>query len=53
VVTSTLPLQATYQLGLRLIEEYEVKQFRGSDRIISPNFPELQLTAEQVFAKVG
>lgn len=37
-----------------LIEgEYEVKQFRGSDRIISANFPELQLTVEQVFAKGG
>ncbi len=35
-----------------LIEgEYEVKQFRGSDRIISANFSELQLTVEQVFAK--
>ncbi|MBW4425230.1 MAG: Uma2 family endonuclease [Nostoc desertorum CM1-VF14] len=29
--------------------EYQVRQFRGSDRIISPTFPELNLTAEQIF----
>jgi Uma2 family endonuclease len=28
-------------------------QFRGSDRIISPTFKELQLTAEQIFATVN
>ncbi|HBB35080.1 MAG TPA: hypothetical protein DC064_25660, partial [Cyanobacteria bacterium UBA9273] len=27
---------------------YQVSQFRGSDRIVSPTFPELNLTAEQV-----
>lgn len=33
-----------------LIEgEYQVTQFRGKDRIQSPTFPELNLTAEQVF----
>ncbi len=26
----------------------EIGQFRSSDRVISPTFPELQLTAEQV-----
>jgi Uma2 family endonuclease len=30
--------------------EYEVKTFRGSDRIESSIFPELNLTAEQIFA---
>ncbi len=29
--------------------EYQVRQFRGSNRIISPTFPELNLTAEQIF----
>lgn len=27
---------------------YQVKRFQGSDRIVSPTFPALQLTAEQV-----
>ena len=29
--------------------EYELGQFRGCDRIISPTFPDLVLTAQQVF----
>ncbi len=29
--------------------EYEMQQFRGSDRIVSPTFPEWQLTVEQIF----
>ncbi|MEC4816416.1 MAG: Uma2 family endonuclease [Scytonema sp. PMC 1069.18] len=29
--------------------EYRSKQFRGDDRIESPTFPELNLTAEQIF----
>ena len=29
--------------------EYQVTQFRGSDRIHSPTFPELNLTAQQIF----
>lgn len=29
--------------------EYEVQQFRGDDRIFSPTFPNLQLTANQAF----
>ncbi|MBW4420030.1 MAG: Uma2 family endonuclease [Myxacorys californica WJT36-NPBG1] len=28
--------------------EYQVTQFRGNDRIVSPNFDDLHLTAEQV-----
>ena len=27
---------------------YQSREFRGSDRVISPTFPELQLTAEQI-----
>ncbi|MGG6266429.1 Uma2 family endonuclease [Leptolyngbya sp. AN03gr2] len=30
--------------------EYEMKAFRGDDRIVSPTFPELTVTAAQVFA---
>ncbi len=29
--------------------EYQSKQFRGNDRIQSPTFPELNLTAQQIF----
>jgi Uma2 family endonuclease len=30
--------------------QYQVQQYKGSDRIISPTFPELAITVEQVFA---
>ncbi|MBE9009863.1 Uma2 family endonuclease [Pseudanabaenaceae cyanobacterium LEGE 13415] len=30
--------------------EYEMQAFRGDDRILSPTFPELTLTAAQIFA---
>ncbi|MBN3959966.1 Uma2 family endonuclease [Nostoc sp. NMS8] len=30
--------------------EYRVSKFRGNDRIQSPTFPELDLTAEQIFS---
>ena len=29
--------------------EYQVNQFRSGDRLISPTFPELNLTAKQIF----
>lgn len=29
--------------------EYRVTKFRGDDRIVSPTFPELNLTAQQIF----
>ena len=29
--------------------EYQVSQFRGDDRILSPTFPGLTLTAKQIF----
>ena len=31
-------------------DEYRVSKFRGNDRIQSPTFPELDLTAEQIFS---
>jgi len=43
--------QTTHPSVYQLIEdEYQVQQCRSRDRIISQVFPELTLTAEQVFA---
>ncbi|MDX2242503.1 MAG: Uma2 family endonuclease [Leptolyngbyaceae cyanobacterium bins.302] len=39
------PTLSVYQLSED--GEYEVQQFRGSDRVFSPTFPNLQLTAER------
>ncbi|MEH2461422.1 Uma2 family endonuclease [Nostoc sp.] len=47
------PKQATVSLYTLIEGEYQVSQFRGSDRIISPTFPELNLTAEQIFQASG
>ncbi|MBV9389076.1 MAG: Uma2 family endonuclease [Chroococcidiopsidaceae cyanobacterium CP_BM_ER_R8_30] len=44
------PKQPTFSVYQLIDGEYQVQQFRGSDRIISAAFPELNLTAEQVFA---
>ncbi|MEM6839009.1 MAG: hypothetical protein AAF609_19415 [Cyanobacteria bacterium P01_C01_bin.120] len=33
----------------RVNSEYELQPFRGSDRILSPIFPTLALTAAQIF----
>ncbi|MBD2254455.1 Uma2 family endonuclease [Nostoc parmelioides] len=43
------PKQPTFSVYQLIDGEYQVTQFRGSDKIISPTFPELNLTAEQVF----
>jgi Uma2 family endonuclease len=43
------PKQPTFSVCQLEDGEYQVKQFRGSERIESPTFPELQLTAEQIF----
>ncbi|MBU7585815.1 MAG: Uma2 family endonuclease [Nostoc sp. TH1S01] len=43
------PKQATLSIYQLIDGEYQVSQFRGNDKIISPTFPELNLTAEQVF----
>ncbi|MEH2031744.1 MAG: Uma2 family endonuclease [Nostoc sp.] len=45
-----LPTISIYQL---IDGEYQVTQFRGSDFIVSPTFPELNLTAEQIFQAEG
>jgi Uma2 family endonuclease len=43
------PKQPTLSVCELVDGEYEMRQFRGSDRILSPTFPELDLTVEQVF----
>lgn len=43
------PKQPTISVYYLVDGEYQVNLFRGSDRIISPTFPELSLTAEQIF----
>lgn len=47
------PKQPTVSLYTLIEGEYQVSQFQGSDRIISPIFPELNLTAEQIFQAGG
>ncbi|WP_375507350.1 Uma2 family endonuclease [uncultured Nostoc sp.] len=43
------PKQPTISIYQLIEGEYQVRQFRGNDRIQSPAFPELNLTAEQIF----
>ncbi|MEG4446530.1 Uma2 family endonuclease [Microcoleus sp. AT9_B5] len=43
------PKQPTISVYQLVDGEYEVSLFRGNDRIESPTFPELNLTAKQVF----
>jgi Uma2 family endonuclease len=42
------PKQPTLTICILVNGEYETQQFRGDDRIISPTFPGLELTAAQV-----
>ncbi len=43
------PKQPTISIYQLIEDEYQVRQFRGSDCIQSLAFPELNLTAEQIF----
>lgn len=43
------PKQPTISIQLLIEGEYQVKQFRNDERIISQTFPELNLTAQQIF----
>ena len=43
------PKQPTVSIYRLIDGEYEITQFRGNDRIESPTFPELDLTAQQIF----
>lgn len=45
-----VPKQATVSVYQLVDGEYQVQQFRGRDRLVSVAFPELNLTAEQIFA---
>jgi Uma2 family endonuclease len=44
------PKQPTFSVYILIDGEYEVQRFREGDRILSPTFPELNLTVDQVFA---
>lgn len=44
------PKQPTISVYQLIDGEYQVQQFRGNDRLISAAFPDLTLTAEQIFA---
>ena len=43
------PKQPTVSIYYLVDGEYQVTQFKQKDLIISPNFPELKFTVEQVF----
>ena len=43
------PKQPTFTVCTLVDGEYEIQQFRNSDRIISANFPDFSLTVEQTF----
>jgi Uma2 family endonuclease len=43
------PKQPTISIYYLVEDEYQVNQFRGTDCIVSPTFPEVNLTAEQIF----
>ncbi|MBR8835323.1 MAG: Uma2 family endonuclease [Stigonema ocellatum SAG 48.90 = DSM 106950] len=44
------PKQPTLSIHRLVDNEYQVAQFRGEDRIVSPTFPDLNLTANQIFS---
>ncbi len=43
------PKQPTLSIYELIDEEYQVRQFRGQAKIVSPTFPDLTLTAEEIF----
>ncbi|KGF71382.1 hypothetical protein DO97_21580 [Neosynechococcus sphagnicola sy1] len=42
------PKQSTLSICILVDDEYEIQQLRGDQSIVSPTFPDLKLTAEQV-----
>lgn len=44
------PKQPTISIYHLVEDEYQISQFRGDEVIVSPTFPELNLTASQIFA---
>lgn len=47
------PKQPTFLLYQWVDGEYQVTLFRGEERILSPTFPELALTLDQILQHVG
>jgi len=47
------PKQPTLSICTLVDEEYEIQQLRGNQTIVSPTFPGLKLTAEQVLRAGG
>ncbi|MGJ5673738.1 MAG: Uma2 family endonuclease [Nostochopsis sp.] len=47
------PKQRTIFVCELIDGEYQMTPFRGNDRIVSPTFPQLNLTAQQVFDSVA
>jgi len=47
------PKQPTISIYTLVEGEYQINQFRDRDRIVSPTFPELNLTAQQIFQAGG
>jgi Uma2 family endonuclease len=45
-----IPKQPTLTICTLLDGRYQLRQFRGSEAIVSPTFPELRLTAAQVLS---
>ena len=43
------PKQPTISVNQLIEGEYQVSQFRQGERIQSPTFPEINLTADQIF----
>lgn len=43
------PKQPTFTVCTMVDGEYELQQFRGSDRLISPILPKLQLVVDEIF----
>jgi Uma2 family endonuclease len=43
------PKEPALSVGKLVHPEYRITQFRGSDRIISPTFPNIELNVEQIF----
>jgi Uma2 family endonuclease len=43
------PKQPTISIYLLIESEYQVRQFRNDEKIISSTFPDLNLTAQQIF----
>ena len=44
------PKQPTFTVCQLVDGEYQLQQFRAGDRLLSPTFPDLALTVDQVFA---